>query len=199
MLSLLPFSTRSIYGLLFWSVASAWIVLEVAGWRFKRAPGSATSRDRGTLALVSIAWWLGIILDVTLTLLIRRCVISSQRVLMVELGTLLMLAGIAFRWYCVVVLGKYFTFNVAIHEDQVLVQSGPYRYLRHPSYSGALLTALGFGLALNNWAGLAAVLGGLMFGYFYRIPVEEAALGKALGEQYTQYSKRTWRLIPFVY
>jgi protein-S-isoprenylcysteine O-methyltransferase len=70
-------------------------------------------------------------------------------------GICLMLLGVALRWYSVSVLGKYFTFDLAIHSGQVLVEVGPYRYIRHPSYSGALLSLLGFGLALGNWAGLA--------------------------------------------
>jgi protein-S-isoprenylcysteine O-methyltransferase len=78
-------------------------------------------------------------------------------------------------------LGKYFTFNVAIHRDQTLIEAGPYRYIRHPSYSGALLTLLGFGLALWNWAGLAVALLCLGSAYAYRIPIEEAALAAALG------------------
>ena len=110
-----------------------------------------------------------------------------------------MLVGTVFRWYCVAVLGKYFTFDVAIRSGQVLVEVGPYRYIRHPSYSGALLTLFGFGLALGNWAGLAAALFCMGFAYSYRIPVEEAALLSALGETYKKYQNRTWRLIPFVF
>ena len=114
-------------------------------------------------------------------------------------GICLMLAGIALRWYSVAVLGRYFTFDVAIHSGQTLIEAGPYRYIRHPSYSGALLTLLGFGLALGNWAGLAASLSCMGFAYAYRIPVEEAALAAALGEPYKQYMTRTWRLVPFLF
>jgi protein-S-isoprenylcysteine O-methyltransferase len=110
-----------------------------------------------------------------------------------------MLLGIALRWYSAAILGKYFTFDVAIQSGQVLVEVGPYRYIRHPSYSGALLTLLGFGLALGNWAGLAASLSCTGLAYGYRIPVEEAALASALGEAYEQYMKRTWRLVPFLF
>jgi protein-S-isoprenylcysteine O-methyltransferase len=109
-----------------------------------------------------------------------------------------MLAGIALRWYSARVLGKYFTFDVAINSGQTLIEAGPYRYIRHPSYSGALLTLFGFGLALGNWAGLIAALLCLGSAYAYRIPVEEAALGAALGDPYKQYVRRTWRLIPFL-
>lgn len=77
-------------------------------------------------------------------------------------------------WYSATVLGKYFTFDVAIQSGQALVEVGPYRYVRHPSYSGALLTLLGFGLALGSWVGGAVALSCLGLAYAYRIPIEEA-------------------------
>ena len=110
-----------------------------------------------------------------------------------------MLMGVALRWYSAAILGKYFTFDVAIQGGQTLIEAGPYRYVRHPSYSGALLSLVGFGLALGNWAGLAAALSFLGCAYFYRIPIEEQALISALGDVYKQYMSRTWRLIPFLF
>lgn len=110
-----------------------------------------------------------------------------------------MVGGVAFRWYSASLLGKYFTFDVATHSGQTVIDKGPYRYIRHPSYTGALLSLLGFGLALGNWAGLLAGMSCLGAAYAYRIPVEERALISALGEPYRQYLKRTWRLVPFLY
>jgi protein-S-isoprenylcysteine O-methyltransferase len=143
-------------------------------------------------------WWAGIAADFSLSLLLPQAAITRQRTAFFFTGICLMLLGTAFRWYCVRVLGKYFTFDVAIQGGHALIEVGPYHYIRHPSYSGALLTLLGFGLALGNWAGLAAVLLCMGFAYSYRIPVEEAALTLALGETYRQYQERTWRLIPWV-
>jgi protein-S-isoprenylcysteine O-methyltransferase Ste14 len=114
-------------------------------------------------------------------------------------GIALMLAGIALRQYSMAVLGKFFTFDVAVDSGHALVETGPYRYVRHPSYTGALLTLFGFGLALGNWAGLATALFCLAFAYTYRIRVEEAALSAALGEPYKEYVGRTWRLVPFLF
>ena len=138
-------------------------------------------------------------MDFSLSLLLPQAAISWKRTTLFFVGICLMLGGIALRWYSVAALGKYFTFDVAIQSGHVLVEVGPYRYIRHPSYSGALLTLLGFGLALGNWAGLAAALSCMGFAYAYRIPVEEAALASALGEAYKQYMRRTWRLVPFLF
>jgi len=110
-----------------------------------------------------------------------------------------MLLGSTLRWYSASILGRYFTFDIAIQSGQVLIEVGPYRYIRHPSYTGALLSLLGFGLALGNWVGLAASLSCMGFAYAYRISVEEAALAEGLGEAYQQYMRRTWRLVPFLF
>jgi len=88
---------------------------------------------------------------------------------------------------------------LARDSGQTLIEAGPYRYVRHPSYSGALLSLLGFGLALGNWAGLTAALSCLGFAYFYRIPIEDRALSSAFGDVYRQYMNRTWRLVPFLF
>ncbi len=138
-------------------------------------------------------------MDLLFSLFLPHAAILGKQTPLFFTGIGLMLLGIALRWYSVWLLGKYFTFDVAIHEGQVLVEAGPYRYIRHPSYTGALLSLLGFGLSLGNWAGLAASLSCLGFAYAYRIPIEEFALASALGETYRQYQKRTWRLVPFLF
>jgi protein-S-isoprenylcysteine O-methyltransferase len=114
-------------------------------------------------------------------------------------GICFVLTGVTLRWYSAAVLGKYFTFDVAIQGGQTLIEVGPCRYVRHPSYSGALLSLLGFGLALGNWVALAASHSCLGFAYSYRIPIEEQALSSALGDVYKQYTNRTWRLVPFLF
>jgi len=109
-----------------------------------------------------------------------------------------MLAGVAFRWWAIATLGKFFTFDVAIQSSQKVVDSGPYRYIRHPSYTGALMTQAGIGLALGNWAGLLALMVCMAIAYSYRITVEERTLLAAVGEPYKQYMQRTRRIIPFL-
>ncbi len=88
---------------------------------------------------------------------------------------------------------------MVIQPDHRLVTTGPYRLLRHPSYAGALLAAVGFGVALTHWTSLLAVLAGWAIGIAYRIRVEEAALRGAFGAAYDEYSARTRRLIPLLY
>jgi protein-S-isoprenylcysteine O-methyltransferase Ste14 len=195
----LPFAAGPIFALIFWVAWASWILPEVIAWRGKRSTDSSKALDQGSLNLIAVLWWAGIAMDFSLSLLLPQAAISWKRTSLFFVGICLMLLGIALRWYSAAVLGKYFTFDVAIRSGQGLVEVGPYSYVRHPSYSGALLTLLGFGLALGNWAGLAAALLCMGFAYAYRIPVEEAALASALGEAYKQYMKRTWRLVPFLF
>ena len=89
--------------------------------------------------------------------------------------------------------------DVATQAGQTVVQDGPYRFIRHPAYSGTLLALLGIGLTLGNWLALLVVLGGGVAGHLYRAHVEEQALVAALGEPYRAYMRRTRRFIPFVW
>ena len=109
-----------------------------------------------------------------------------------------MLLGVALRWYAVETLGRYFTRTLTVQADQSVVDVGPYRYVRHPAYSGTLLTMLGVGLALMNWASLLAIMVCAGAGYGYRMHIEERFLREELGQPYIDYMRRTRRLIPFV-
>jgi protein-S-isoprenylcysteine O-methyltransferase Ste14 len=183
----------------FWCAFAMWIVPEIIASAVKRAAASSKAHDRGSLSLIVLLWGIGIAAGFALSLLLPQGAIPWERSTIFFVGVCLMLSGTAFRWYSARVLGEYFTFDVAIQRGQTLIESGPYRYIRHPSYSGALVTLVGFGLALGNWAGLAAAVSCLGFAHAYHIPVEEAALAVALGEPYIQYMRRTWRLVPFLF
>jgi protein-S-isoprenylcysteine O-methyltransferase Ste14 len=115
------------------------------------------------------------------------------------LGILLMVLGVVFRWYAIQILGKYFTFQISTQREQIVVQKGPYRFIRHPSYTGTLITMFGLGLAFTNWSSLVCLLIAGLIGYSYRAHVEEAVLISELGDPYKEYMQRTKRFIPFVY
>lgn len=107
--------------------------------------------------------------------------------------------GLGLRWYSIFYLGRFFTVNVAIHSRHEIIDTGPYRRIRHPSYSGALLAFLGLALSLDNWVSLALIVLPIGMAFRRRIRVEERALANALGQPYTSYMQRTRRLIPGVY
>lgn len=76
---------------------------------------------------------------------------------------------------------------------------GPYRYIRHPSFTASLVTMLGFGLALANFASLAVCILVPLIGYLHQISLEEPALASLLGDDYSRYERSTARLVPGVW
>jgi protein-S-isoprenylcysteine O-methyltransferase Ste14 len=128
--------------------------------------------------------------------------LSPRRVLphgWMALAVALTVGGTAFRLWAVRTLGAYFTRTVQVSDDQRVVEAGPYRWLRHPSYTGSLVAAAGVGLALGNWGSLALIVVPLSASLLYRIKVEERALAASLGDPYRSYCGRTKRLVPLVY
>jgi protein-S-isoprenylcysteine O-methyltransferase Ste14 len=115
------------------------------------------------------------------------------------LGLVFMAAGIAIRQWAVFTLGRFFTVDVRLHPDQVVVSHGPYRWVRHPSYTGMLVFFIGLGLALTNWASLAALFLLPALGLVIRIHSEERALFTGLGQSYRDFALTRRRLFPGVW
>jgi protein-S-isoprenylcysteine O-methyltransferase Ste14 len=115
------------------------------------------------------------------------------------LGIAMILAGAALRAWSIVSLGRYFRREVTIEPGQRIVRRGPYRVLRHPSYTGLVLGLVGLGLAFGSWFGAAIVLLTVLVGLLPRIRVEERVLARAFGAEYTSYAASTWRLLPYVW
>jgi len=113
-------------------------------------------------------------------------------------GIFLMLLGVLVRQWAIAVLGRFFSLTVRVATDHRVVTRGPYRLVRHPSYTGVLITFIGLGLAVQSSGGLLVLLGVFSLSYGYRIRVEEKTLLSELGPDYASYMKRTKRLVPFI-
>lgn len=114
-------------------------------------------------------------------------------------GLIVMWLGLTIRVWAVATLGRAFRTTVEVDPDQAVVSTGPYRWVRHPSYTGLLLIVIGFGLAAGNWLGLAVCVALPLPALLRRIHVEEAELNRVLGEPYRAYQAQTKRLIPGVW
>ena len=154
-------------------------------------------RDKGSRVVVTVTIGLGIVLCWGLPSAVPAATIPS--VFVFWLGLVLVYAGLAFRLWAVVVLGRYFTPSVAVAAAQHVVERGPYKLIRHPGYTGLLLMFLGFGLCSTNWLSLLALMGCILTGLGYRIFVEERVLQEHMGQRYKEYMHRTKRLIPFIF
>lgn len=115
------------------------------------------------------------------------------------IGATVIIFGMLVRFAAILQLGKFFTVDVSIRHGHEIVQKGLYRVIRHPSYTGALLSFIGFGVVQDNWFSFVVIFIPVLLAMLKRIAVEERALIAHFGEAYEAYRKKTWRLIPFLY
>lgn len=180
---------------LIWRVIEASVDIRT----FKRLRAGAQRQDKGSHVVLLCLIVFGLLLGLLLALKVPATAITSAPDLFFWLGIVLMYVGIALRLYAIKVLGRSFTTSVAVAPEQTVVEAGPYRLIRHPSYTGILITLLGLGLNLtNNWLSLLVIMGCALIGFSYRIRVEEQVLKEYLGQRYQEYMRRTKWLIPFV-
>jgi len=164
----------------------------------KRSKSDATSKDRHSLGLIWLVCLAAVAVGIDAAYRLPQCALPRPETAR-ALGCGLFVLGMALRWYSIIHLGRFFTTNVAIAKDHYVVDTGPYRFMRHPSYTGSMMAVLGFLLTIANWAMLLIVFVPVLAVTLWRIHIEEAALLAALGGPYRAYLQRTKRLIPGVY
>jgi protein-S-isoprenylcysteine O-methyltransferase Ste14 len=182
-----------------------YVVLGVFGaseWSIRIRSGrnrGGTRIDRGSFYVVIATSLLGVGAAFAIARTVHGTGISSARWPVFIVGLVLMVLGVALRQWSVLVLGTFFTVQVHVREGQTVVDTGPYRFVRHPSYTGIVTSFAGMGVALENWLSLAVLLVVPTIGLVVRIRVEERALTDALGEPYRRFSASRARLIPGVW
>jgi protein-S-isoprenylcysteine O-methyltransferase Ste14 len=183
-------------GMVWFTVAAASGVIELVGAVRRRA--EATRHDRGSQFVLRLCVVPGVIVLLRSPNIAPGAEIRPALVTVV-IGIVLFAAGEALRVWAKLTLGRYFTYAVMTSGDQPVITSGPYQFVRHPSYTGVLLLAIGAGFVEANWLGLAALTLTTLVGLLYRIRVEERALLEELDEKYRSYAEHHARLIPFVW
>jgi len=180
---------------------AAWVVSEIAILIFTRARTRTAAyrhHDRGSLlvlwavitAAISLGTWYGRAHEPDFF----HNASEARRISLVLLAL-----GLGIRWMAILKLGRAFTANVVIQEEQRVQKSGVFRFVRHPSYTGLLVIFTGIGLHTRSGVGLTIVLVPITVALLYRIHVEEAALREAFGDEYRSYCRSTKRLIPGVF
>jgi protein-S-isoprenylcysteine O-methyltransferase Ste14 len=183
----------------FYAAFAIWLaftfLIEPVITRSTRTKTARTREDKGSGLLI----YLSLFVSIITAFQFAGANITPLPEWLFIVGICLMSLGIFVREWAITTLRGLFLFTVGVRQDHKVIQSGPYRLVRHPAYSGSILTMVGLGLATQSAVAvliLAAVCG---IAYGYRIHVEEPALVRELGDQYLQYMKRTKRLIPFVF
>ena len=188
-------STSPLAAILFWASLAVWIF---AGRRGRRAPREVR-RDQGTVVLIVCSVGLAIGLGLAAAEFVPALAIPISPWPLFVAGLSLGWAGIGLALWATYTLGRFYRPVVTIHEDHEVVTTGPYRYVRHPIYAGAMVLMVGVGLALGNWLSLILCALLPLSAYVARIRVEERALEEALGDRYRQYEQGKARLVPGIW
>ena len=189
-----PLLGTLLVGLLTWRVMEA--VIDIKS--HKRLRAGAHRQDSGSYIVLFCLILLGLLLGLLLAFKFPATTISTIPTILYWFAMLLLYAGIALRLYAIIVLGTFFTTTVAVTSQQTVITTGPYRLIRHPSYTGLLMILLGFGFCFTNWLSLFVIILSALLGLAYRIHIEEQALQAQLGQPYQEYMHHTKRLIPFI-
>jgi protein-S-isoprenylcysteine O-methyltransferase len=182
-----------IYLVLFYGIFEMYVTLS------RRSPQPARDvTDQGSLQLI----WRVVGVCVLITLLGEQW-LPQWRWRVPEwfhhLSVGIFLIGLSWRWHSILYLGKFFTVDVSVAPRQPVIDTGPYRWIRHPSYLGSLLMFVGTGLTFAHPVALVFMIGPPIAVFLHRIRIEEALLVKKLGPAYQHYMARTKRLVPFLY
>jgi protein-S-isoprenylcysteine O-methyltransferase Ste14 len=164
-----------------------------------RKPGAASSLaaspdDRGTTRMIVT----GYVVAAEAPLTLRRIPLPQLPQLAGPVGLALQASGLALRTWSMRTLGTSYTRTLRTEDHQHVIDTGPYRFVRHPGYAGSLLTWTGFGLTSRSIPVIILVAALLGRAYQQRIVTEEKLLQREL-PGYAEYIHRTKRLVPFVW
>jgi protein-S-isoprenylcysteine O-methyltransferase Ste14 len=183
---------------IFGVAALLWVLSEIVVGgiipRLRRHGAPIRFEDKGSRPLIALS----MILALVIAFLFAASGIASLPSWSFYVGINLMIAGIVLRQWSIAVLGRYFSPTIGIQEGQAVVDRGPYRLVRHPSYTGLLIIYIGLGFVIQSWGTVLVLIAYFAAAFGYRIHVEEAVLTSKLGDEYVAYAKRTKRLIPYV-
>ncbi|WP_037500521.1 methyltransferase family protein [Sphingomonas jaspsi] len=174
---------------------AVWGASEIIVFRSDRQAGRGQRQDGYSRPLIFLAMNVAITLSMTATFM-HWWRLPGEWWTWWLAGSTLVAAGIGFRSRAVRHLGRHFRTHVTIMDDHELIEDGPYRRVRHPSYTGMLVSCIGLGVAMGNMAAILLLTLLPMAGLANRIRVEERALAKAFGREWEIYRARTAALVP---
>jgi protein-S-isoprenylcysteine O-methyltransferase Ste14 len=183
---------------IFWVVWITWWTSEVLLSVLSRSgKKDKKRRDRGSFWVI----WMVITVAMTAAIMfsIKIKLPISHHNMIHYIGLAVVITGMVFRIISILSLGRLFTVDVTIRENHVLKKDGIYKLTRHPAYASSLLSFTGFGISLNNWLSLITITLLLLVVFIYRIRIEESALIEQFGEEYLEYKRNTYYLLPWIY
>jgi protein-S-isoprenylcysteine O-methyltransferase Ste14 len=185
------------YALIFWAIF-AWAFLPEFRIVARRNEGWGTPQDANSKRVLMLGQTLGMAAAFAIAVTVPFGALPYP-VTFFWVGVAALIAGSSLRRHCRRMLGSSFTGSVIVRPDHAVVERGAYRYVRHPSYTAAVIMFLGIGLAVGNWISLATLLVLVFIVFLYRVNVEERALVAVIGDPYREYMQRTKRFVPFLF
>jgi protein-S-isoprenylcysteine O-methyltransferase Ste14 len=188
----------SAYLAVFVVVIVIWIGSEVVGGMIipnRRRRGGPVQQPQKRLNVLGLLGYDAVILSSVLFAAFGVTVLPNWAYF---IGIALILTGVSVRQWAIAVLGRYFSHVIGIQQDQKIVQSGPYRVVRHPSYTGILLILLGIAFSFQTWGGVFVAVTAFGLAWGYRMLAEERFLERELGDNYAEYAQRTKRVLPYL-
>lgn len=183
----------------FWVLFGAFALGEAAMRIRSLINRSGTRADRWSQVIVVIGVVGGILGGLGFATNWQATAITAWQWPLFVAGLILMATGIFVRQWAVFTLGSFFTGDIRVHAQQTVVDWGPYRWVRHPSYSGLVIFFCGLGLALTNSMALLVLATLPTAALVMRVRIEEDALAGGLGEAYRLYAASRKRLFPGVW
>jgi protein-S-isoprenylcysteine O-methyltransferase Ste14 len=181
-------------------LAIIWLIVELFVISRDRIEGKGkTDKDKGTRTLNILSIIVGMLISIILFYYTNLSFWGKRSDVFLRAGIIVISAGIVVRAWAVISLGNAFRSTIETHEGQSVVEDGVYKFIRHPSYSGAVLACLGYGIAFQNWISLLLLLIMPVIAFNHRITHEEAELIRVFGQDYINYQKKTKKLIPFIW
>ena len=177
-----------------WLGAEAYLILK------DRARGKGTiGIDRRTRNYNTAATVLSLTLGLVLNWIKVLPFGTSGASTIICIGIGVMLLGLILRHWSIISLGKFFRTTIELEKGQKVIDNGPYRYIRHPSYAGIIVFFIGYGIVSKDWLCLGVAVCLPTASLIYRIQIEEKALAKGMGPDYVAYQKRTKKLLPGIW
>ena len=183
---------------IFLIVSAAWVASEIILAVMLRSGREDKSKDKSSLSYL----WITLSISITAGVIVASKRIGSISAIFpvtTYAGLYFVLLGLIFRWCAILTLRRYFTVNVAIRKDHIIVDKGLYGILRHPAYSGSLLSFFGLAIYFANWLTFIIIFLPILCAFLHRIRIEEDVLLEQFGKKYLHYCEGVKRLIPFVW
>lgn len=181
---------------LFWLLlGSSWAILEFNIARKTRVPCSETYRSEKRI-------WLVVVVALIIALLFKHWQLVKLPIAYLPrqaIALIIFSSGLALRFHAIVVLGRFFSTTATTQHQHNLIEKGAYQYIRHPAYTGLLISFFAAGFAMGDVLAMLSLLCPIGYVLNQRIETEEQLLTDYFGQVYYDYCQRTKKLIPWIF